>query len=82
MYGNLWYVVFSLLELSLGVSFFLIQRLPTALRSFIVYKFTCAGCQSCYIRETRRHLATWIKEHLVTGKKSHIMKHLLENKTG
>ena len=56
------------------------DRLPNALRSFVVYKFTCAGCQSCYIGETRRHLATRIKEHLVTDKKSHIMKHLLENK--
>ena len=36
---------------------------------------------SCYTGETRRHLATRIKEHFVTDKKSHIMKHLLENKT-
>ena len=57
------------------------DRLPNALRSFAVYKFTCAGCQSCYIGETRRHLATRIKELLVTDKKSYIMKHLLENKT-
>ena len=57
------------------------DRLPNALRSFVVYKFTCAGCQSCYIGETRCHLATRIKEHLVTDKKSHIMKHLLGNKT-
>ena len=35
----------------------------------------------CYIGEIRRHLAARIKEHLVTDKKSHIMKHLLENKT-
>ena len=57
------------------------DRLPSALRPFVVYKFTCAGCQFCYIAETRRHLTTRIKEHLVTDKKSHIMKHLLENKT-
>ena len=57
------------------------DRLPSALRSFAVYKFTCTGCQSCYIGETRRHLATRIKENLATDKKSHIMKHLLENKT-
>ena len=57
------------------------DRLPNALRSFVVYKFTCAGCQSCYIGETRRHLTTRMKEHLVTDKKSHIMKHLLGNKT-
>ena len=57
------------------------DRLPKALRSFVVYKSTCAGCQSCYIDKTRRHLATRIKKLLVTDKKSHIMKHLLENKT-
>ena len=63
----------------IGSLFSSTDRLPNALRSFIVYKFTCAGCQSCYIGETRRHLATRIKEHLVTDKKSHITKHLLEN---
>ena len=42
-------------------------------------KFLCAGCQSCYISETKRHLPTRISEHLVTDKKSHIFKHLLEN---
>ena len=26
--------------------------LPSALKSFVVYKFVCAGCQSCYIGET------------------------------
>ena len=57
------------------------DMLPNALRFLVVYKFTCAGCQSCYIGETRCHLATRMKEHLVTDKKSHIMKHLLEKKT-
>ena len=56
------------------------DMLPNALRS-VVYKFTCAGCQYCYIGKTRRHLATRIKDHLITDKKSDIMKHLLENKT-
>ena len=46
--------------------------LPSALKSFVVYKFVCAGCQSCYIGETKRHLPTRINEHLVTDKKSHI----------
>ena len=47
---------------------------------FVVYKFKCGECQSCYIGDTRRHLATRIEEHLVTDKKSRIMKHLLEKK--
>ena len=31
-----------------------------------------AGCQSCYIGETKRHLSMRINEHLVTDKKSQI----------
>ena len=53
--------------------------LPKSLKSFVVYKFLCAGCQSCYIGETKRHLPTRINEHLVTDKRSYIFKHLLEN---
>ena len=53
--------------------------LPVALKSFVVYKFTCAGCQSCYIRETKRHLPTRIKKHLQNDTKSHILQHLNEN---
>ena len=56
------------------------ERIPNALRYFVVYKLTCAGCQSYYIGETKRHLAARIKDHLVTDKKSHIMKHVLDNK--
>ena len=57
------------------------NRSPDALRSFVVGKFTCIGCQSCYLGETKRHPATRIKEYWVTDRKSDIMKHLLENKT-
>ena len=53
--------------------------LPSRLKSLVVCKFVCAGCQSCYIGETEHHLPTRINEHLVTDKKSHIFKHLLEN---
>ena len=52
--------------------------LPSGLKSFVVYKFVCARCQSCYIDETKHHLPTRINEHLVTDKKPHIFKHLLE----
>ena len=52
---------------------------PIALKSFVVYKFTCAGCQSGYIGETKRHLPTRIKEHLQTDTKSHILQHLNDN---
>ena len=53
--------------------------LPVALKSFVVYTFTCAGCQSCYIGETKHHLPRRIKKHLQTDTKSHILQHLNEN---
>ena len=53
--------------------------LPSGLKSFVVYKLVCAGCQSCYIGETKRHLPTRVNEHLVIDKKSPIFRHSLEN---
>ena len=47
--------------------------------SFVLYTFTWAWCQSCYIGETKCHLPTRIKEHLQTDTKSHILQHLNEN---
>ena len=38
------------------------------LQSYVVYQFTWAGCNACYIGETRRHLKTSIEEHLGKGK--------------
>ena len=52
--------------------------IPKLLKSFVVYKFRCPGCNACYIGETTRHLSTMIEEHL-ENKKSHIFKHLNEN---
>ena len=52
------------------------DRVNKSLRSCIVYKFTCAGCNSVYIGETSRHLSTRVREHLFTDKNSHIFKHL------
>ncbi|XP_065671956.1 uncharacterized protein LOC136089796 [Hydra vulgaris] len=50
--------------------------LPKMLKSNVVYKFSCAGCNASYIGETSRHLATRINEHLTSDKQSHILKHL------
>ena len=55
--------------------------IPKFLKSFVVYKFVCPGCNACYISETTRHLSTRIKEHLETDKKSHIFAHLVNNET-
>ena len=59
--------------------FFSKDCLPVALKSFVVYKFTCSGCQSCYIGETKCHLPTRIKEDLQTDTKSDFLQCLNEN---
>ena len=53
--------------------------LPVALKSFVGYKSTCAGCQSCYIGETKHYLPTRTKGHQQTDTKSHILQHMNEN---
>ena len=54
--------------------------MPKYLRSFVVYRFTCLGCNASYIGETTCHLTTRIKEHLKTDSKSHIFKNLDTNR--
>ena len=49
---------------------------PRSLRSNIVYKFTCAECNSVYVGETSRHLSTRVREYLFSDKNSHVHKHL------
>ena len=46
------------------------------MKSFLVYKFTCASCSSSYIGETCRHFKTRIEEYIKKDNKSHIFKHL------
>ena len=36
---------------------------PTILRSRVVYKITCPGCESSYVGQTVRHLKTRLAEH-------------------
>jgi hypothetical protein len=57
-------------------SFCLKETLPKLLKSHVVYKFSCAGCNASYIGETSRHLTTRINEHLKSDKHSHVYKHL------
>ena len=49
--------------------------IPDALKSLVVYQFTCAGCNSHYIGETSRHFIG-VKEHPSNDKNSHVYKHL------
>ena len=78
----------SNLTIKLAFSSFKIKNLmkmedsvPRSLRSCVVYKFTCAGCNSVYVGETCRHISTRVREHLFTDKSSHIYKHLQSSKT-
>ena len=50
--------------------------IPNDLKSFLVYKFTCASCSSSYIGETCRHFKTRIEKHIKKDNKSRIFKHI------
>ena len=47
-----------------------------SLKSFLVYKFTCASFSSSYIWETYCHFKSSIEEHMKKDTKSHISEHL------
>ena len=55
--------------------------IPDDLKSFLVYKFTCASCSSSYISETCRHFKTRIEKQIKKDNKSHIFKYLRSNIT-
>ena len=59
----------------IGKLFSVKDPIPGGLRSRVVYKLACAGCNACYVGETTRHFSTRVREHLVTDKASHIFKH-------
>ena len=67
-------IVFSSFKIKNFFSFK--DPIPDALKSLVVYQFTCEGCNSRYIGETSCHFATRVKEHLSTDKNSHVYKHL------
>ena len=52
---------------------------PSGLRSRVVYKFVCAGCNACYVGETCRHFSTRVREHLASDRAIHIFKHLQDS---
>ena len=53
--------------------------IPSCFKSYVVYKFNCARCNSCYVGRTQRHHTTRVNEHLGSDKKSHIYLHLKTN---
>ena len=67
-------IVVAFSPLKIG-SFFSCKDSFLKFLSYIVYQFTCAGCNACYIGETRRHVKTRTEEHLEKDKISQILKH-------
>ena len=67
-------LVFDSIEIKIHFSYK--NPIPNELKSFLVYKFTCASCSSSYIDEICRHFKTKIEEHIKKDNKSHIFKHL------
>ena len=55
------------------------DKVPYGLKSYVIYKFLCAGCNASYVGETYRHISTRTHEHLKTDKSSNIYWHLLKN---
>ena len=49
---------------------------PEGLRTRVVYKFSCASCNACYVGETRRHFSTRVREHLLSDRSSNVFRHL------
>ena len=46
------------------------------MKSFLVYKFTCASCSSSYIGEICHHFKTRTEEYIKKDNKAHIFKYL------
>ena len=63
------------------MGFFFGVKDPVAdeLRSRVVNKFVCAGCNAWYVGETCRHFSTSVRERLVSDRASHIFKHLKDS---
>ena len=62
-------------------SFFTIKdKIPSALKSFVVYKFTYADCNVRYVGGTCRHIDARIEEHFKSTS-SHIYKTFIETRS-
>ena len=50
------------------------DRIPSNLRSSVVYKFTCSSCKAAYYGKTSRHFIVHCREHLGINKKGKAIK--------
>ena len=55
--------------------------IPISLRSLVVYKISCRGCNSVDVGEINRHFTTRVREHLARDNNLHIYKDLTSSKT-
>ena len=63
----------------IGSLFSLKDKISPEHKSFVVYSFSCSGCNARYIGETTRQLMVRIDEHLNVGTGSVIFDHLKNN---
>ena len=49
------------LPYKIGSMFSTKDKIPSFLKSMVVYKFAFASCNACYVGETAKHLLIWIK---------------------
>ena len=52
------------------------DHVPRSLRSYVVYRFKCTGCNYVQIGETSQHLSTRVREYIFTDINYNIFKHL------
>ena len=52
------------------------DAVPEGLRTRVVYKFSSASCNACYVGETSRHFSTRVREHLLSDRSLNVFKHL------
>ena len=75
--------LFKPIDIRLAFTTFKIKNLfnvkdavPEGLRTKVVYKFSCASCNACYVGETSRHYSTRVREHLLSDRSSNVFRHL------
>ena len=55
------------------------DKVPYGLKSYVIYKFLCAGCNASYVGEIYRHISARPHGHLEIDKGFNIYGHLLKN---
>ena len=70
-------LVFS--SFKIGNLFGVKDTVPDGHLSRVVYKFVGAGCNACYVGETRQHFSTRVRQNLDCDRASHISKHLQDS---